>query len=293
MDIADHYLLSEGESMGWFLRNRKSDSPILVILISILAFAFTCPSASAYGQSTGDKWEFTIAPYLFFSGIDGDITVRGRESSVDASFSDIFDALDFGAQLHLEARKDRLGLLGDLTYLKLSGDEDLTRSRAALSADLEIKQWIVEFGGFYRLGEWSAGREARRKLILDVLLGGRYWSLDTELDLRLAVLNQTRSAQFDADEDWIDPFLGARFTADITENLLFNLRGDIGGFDISGCSDFSYNIIALIGWQFRESTTLWLGYRVLYVDYDTGSGGDRFEFDVTMSGPVLGVAFQF
>jgi hypothetical protein len=279
--------------MGRVLGNRKSEYPLLAIVVMILTFSFAFPSASAYGQSAEDKWEFTIAPYLFFSGIDGDVTVRGRESSVDAGFSDIFDALDFGVQLHLEARKDKLGILGDLTYLKLSGDDDLTRSRAALGADLEIEQWIVEFGGFYRLGEWSAGRETPRKLMLDVLLGGRYWSLDTELDLRLAVLNQTRSAQFDGDENWIDPFLGARFTADITENLLFNLRGDIGGFDISGCSDFSYNIIALIGWQFRESTTLWLGYRVLYVDYDTGSGNDQFEFDVTMSGPVLGVAFQF
>ncbi len=208
-------------------------------------------------------------------------------------FPIIFAALDFGAQLHLEARKDRLGLLGDLTYLKLSTGEDLTGSRAALGADLKTEQWIVEFGGFYRLGEWSVGRETRRKLTLDVLLGGRYWSLDTELDLRLAVLNQTRWVQFGGDENWIDPFLGARFTANITENLLFNLRGDIGGYGISGCSDFSYNLIALVGWEFRENTTLLLGYRILYVDYETGSGDDRFEFDVAMNGPIMGVAFQF
>jgi hypothetical protein len=279
--------------MGWTLSKSTRCYSFLAIVVLMLALSLICSTASAYEQSTGDKWEFTIAPYIFFSVIDGDVTVRGQESSVDVGFSGIFDALDFGAQLHFEARRNRFGLLGDLTYLKLSADEDFTRSRAALSADLEIQQWIIEFGGFYRVGEWSAGRETPRKLAFDVLAGGRYWNLDIDLDLSLAVLNQTRSTRLGADENWVDPFLGARFTANITKNLLFNFRGDIGGFGISGCSDFSYYIIALLGWQFYRNTTLMLGYRVLYVDYANGSGEDQFEFDVTMSGPVLGVAYQF
>jgi hypothetical protein len=36
-----------------------------------------------------------------------------------------------------------------------------------------------------------------------------------------------------------------------------------------------------------------VGYRALGVDYDDGNGDDRFEYDVTMSGPYVGMAYRF
>jgi len=38
---------------------------------------------------------------------------------------------------------------------------------------------------------------------------------------------------------------------------------------------------------------LWLGYRALGVDYESGSGANKFEFDAIMHGPIAGVSFYF
>lgn len=95
VNMAGYYLWTECKNMCRVLRNGKSDYPISAMVVLILAFSFVCPSAPAYGQSVGEKWEFTITPYLFFSGVDGDVTVRGRESSVDADFSNYIRRLGF------------------------------------------------------------------------------------------------------------------------------------------------------------------------------------------------------
>ena len=44
---------------------------------------------------------------------------------------------------------------------------------------------------------------------------------------------------------------------------------------------------------FGNDATLHAGYRVLYQDYEDGSGADRFAYDVTTHGPMTGMNFQF
>ena len=35
------------------------------------------------------------------------------------------------------------------------------------------------------------------------------------------------------------------------------------------------------------------GYRAIYQDYKDGSGDDKFEWDVTFHGPILGLVIKF
>jgi hypothetical protein len=58
---------------------------------------------SASGEAAGSKWEFNVIPYFWMAGMGGDLTVKGRDASLDSSFSDIWDDLDFGGQLHVNA----------------------------------------------------------------------------------------------------------------------------------------------------------------------------------------------
>ncbi|MEI8044146.1 MAG: hypothetical protein WCL11_22235, partial [Verrucomicrobiota bacterium] len=51
---------------------------------------------------------------------------------------------------------------------------------------------------------------------------------------------------------------------------------------------FSY-----VNWQFAKWGTLQLGYRWIYADYETGSGQNRFKYEVLTQGPQLGVTFAF
>ncbi len=56
---------------------------------------------------------------------------------------------------------------------------------------------------------------------------------------------------------------------------------------------FSWFGAASINYWFNEGTSASLGYRVLSVDRQEGSGFDQLKWDMTMYGLALGVLFTF
>jgi len=263
----------------------------LTVAIFVVAFQLVGPWAYAQDSpSGGSTWEFHLIPYFWMAGLDGDTTFKGNKSQVDASFSDILDNLDIGVLVHFEAQKERWGFFLDTNYLKLSSDAHVDDPNVGrIDAKLKVEQWLIDFGGVYRFGRWSLEAEQGREISLELLGGGRYWDLKTELDLNAPLAGL--GANVKVSEDWIDPFIGLRLRADLTPKLSLALRGDIGGFGVG--SDFSWNASAIFGYSFSEMISVWLGYRALGVDYEDGSGPDKFAYDVTMSGPIVGLAFKF
>ena len=73
------------------------------------------------------------------------------------------------------------------------------------------------------------------------------------------------------------------------------LRGDVGGFDVG--SQFAWNVIGAFSFDLAmRDGILWsgvLGYRALSVDYEKGSGSNKYEYDVLQHGPILGVTAKF
>jgi hypothetical protein len=61
------------------------------------------------------------------------------------------------------------------------------------------------------------------------------------------------------------------------------------------CSDsvFSFNASVVIGYKITDLLSAWIGYRALSVDYESGSGDNRFVYDVTTHGPMIGLGFYF
>ena len=46
----------------------------------------------------------------------------------------------------------------------------------------------------------------------------------------------------------------------------------------------------------KTKNVIWsgmLGYKALYVDYATGSGLTRYEYDMTMYGPIFGITARW
>ena len=263
----------------------------LIISLCVLMSLFTSQWVYAQNASSGDrKWEFQVIPYFWLASLDGDVTVKGIESSVSLSSSDVLDMLDYGGEVHVEAWKGRWGIFLDPTFLKLSADGHTNRPLVGrIDVDVDLKEWLVEFGGLYTLGSWPLGADGGRALSLDVLGGGRYWYLKSKLNADVPLLGLSRRVE--ESEDWIDPIVGARLRADLTKKLSLTVRGDIGGFRVG--SDFTWNASAIFGYHFSRTISLWLGYRVLGVDYDSGSGSSKFKYDVTMSGPIVGLGFHF
>ena len=65
----------------------------------------------------------------------------------------------------------------------------------------------------------------------------------------------------------------------------------IGGFGIG--SSFVWDLRFLIGYSLSKNANLWFGWEHREMDYDTGRGDDKFEYDLYYTGPILGASFHF
>jgi hypothetical protein len=158
-----------------------------------------------------------------------------------------------------------------------------------------MEQWAVDFGGFYELAKTPVGQDKDKMMYLDLLVGGRYWYLSGDIDVGLVLDtngNQVaRSISQSGSRQWVDPFVGLRTRFQLTKDLMMVFRGDVGGFSIG--SKFAWNVSGYLGYSVSEMVSLWAGYRALGVNYQNGSGNDKFVYDVTIQGPAIGVGFRF
>lgn len=230
----------------------------------------------------GNGWESRGATYLWMANINGTQTVKGQEADLDIGFGDVLDVLDFAAEAHVEALKDNTwGFFIDGTYLKLGPEA----KQGPVHIRIGYKYWLWELGGVYRANTWatSNGRAA-----VDLLLGGRYTSMNVEMDFQNLPLPNIGGSQ-----SWTDLIAGARLVMDLPHNWSLVIRGDVGGFGIGGSSNLSAQGILVARWNFKPAWNLGIGYRALYQDYESGSGPNKFAYDATTHGPLLGLEFRF
>jgi hypothetical protein len=227
-------------------------------------------------------WHVTISPYLWATGLYGDVTVRGRKAELDATFVDILEDTDtlVGFQGHLEVTRGRWGAYGDVFYVKAKV-EDV----GPVGLDVTSRLWFIDFGAQVRILDTTTDRVPG--LTLDVYGGARYSLLEVDLASPGApVLNR--------DVDWIDPIVGARVGVHLSEHAFLLFAGDVGGFGVG--SDFAWSMTGLFGYRWQAAGLEWAvlaGYKALAQDYATGSGVRRFRWDTTMHGPILGLSVRF
>ena len=221
----------------------------------------------------------------------GTTTVRGRTADVNVSTREIFESIsdfDFIFSGQLEVSYERWGFLANGFYYNLGVDEKIL-PRIDLTAG--FSQAIVDFAATYDVSEdlgltdWNSAWEA------DVLLGGRYNLLDAE---EITVTGpRGRRVTASGSEHWIDPIIGGRFQAPVTEDVCLKFRGDVGGFGIGSSSQLTWNIEALGEFQCSKHCRLSLGYRLLDIDQEQGSGNDRFAYDMQLRGPIAQLGFNY
>ena len=256
------------------------------------------PAAAQDGATGADRWQLSIAPYVWGTALKGDVGVGRTESSVDADFKDILDHLNGALMLSLEARKGRFGLLSDSIFADL-GDNTASGSDQ-LKIDAGAKMFIQSLAGTWRVGTWRLADFASTgplSVTLDPYAGARYTFLRAELmgklDLPDLGIDARRTAQ--QDEDWVDPIAGLRTIWNLGERWSLVAAGDVGG--ISTSDQYSAEAWGLVGYHFglfgRTSADLFGGYRVLKQKYEKGNGRDRFDWDMTIHGPIAGLKVTF
>ena len=240
-----------------------------ISVVAMVLLALTVGAVPAAAQGGSD-----LALYMWGTGIDGTVGVGGREADVSRSFSDILKDLQFGGMAAYSHSNGRWAFMADAVIANLGvsgrGEQGVVR------ADIDVDMTLLEAD----LG-WEASDTFR------LFAGARYIDLSNKVELRIG--NQVFRGK--GSESWVDPLVGFRLSTARAHRLGFWLRGDVGGFGAG--SDLAWNASAGVSFRLSDRFSLGLGYRVLDIDYENGSGADRFRYNTQMSGLVAGMAWSW
>jgi len=207
-----------------------------------------------------NRMRLEITPYVWMTTMNGDLTINGETRTINFTYEDFFKFSNVGLNGHIELKKRRWAILFDYNYVDLS--KGTTYTELVLS----------ELGFGWRL--------TKR---LEMIVGGRYFKSEVEYRDDPDQIKKGK-------QSWIDPIIGGRLSWDMTKSIVFTARADIGGFGIG--SKFEWNLMAGVG--YRLSNIIFLAsYRIWYAKYENGSGDNLFIYDLTTSGPSLGMVIRF
>jgi len=226
-----------------------------------------------------NKWHFLLEPYMMFPNMHGTTGLGGLPNAqVDENPGDIFKNLQFGVMLYAEAIKGFWTVSSDLTYMKLKSDVNI--KNGIVSGTAEIKQLAWELAVMRKLAPW-----------FELGLAFQLNNIKSDVDLVINTSGGPQQRTSKIDESWVDPSVLTRVKFDLSRKWFFQFRGNIGGGGIG--SDLYWQLQSYFGYRFSKQFHLSAGYRVIYIDYETGSGDDRFVYDMTTFGPVLRFGFDF
>jgi hypothetical protein len=244
------------------------------LLLAVLA-------SSAHAQDAPDGgWHFLVEPYAMFPNMKGEAGIGNLPPAhVDEDPQDIFDNLQMGAMLFFEARNDRWALSSDLLYMDL--EADIAAGALVAGGEVSVSQLGWELAALRRLAPW-----------FELGLGLTYNQIEADVNLEFnGPIVPPVSAGLT--EEWIDPTLVARATWPFGEKWFFQARANLGGFGIGNASELNWQLQADVGYRPSAKWRFTFGYRVIDIDYDQGSGADRFVYDVQTFGPVLRLGYSF
>lgn len=246
---------------------RRTGKCALVAVSCVLALT------TAARAQTSDSWRFSIAPYGWMAGLEGDAGIGPVVANVDIGFSKILDALKFAAMAYGEARKAPWVLGVDGMYVSV-GDSRVFAVRGDTGSFVfRQRETIVQPMGGYSFGSDSLG--------VDALLGARYWNLRADLDIDRA--SRPNGTARSSSRAWWDVTGGARLHWKPGSRLRLVAGGDVG----AGGSDNSWQGYVSGGVNVWSRGLLSLAYRHLSVDYDHRA----FLFDVATKGVMVSLTF--
>lgn len=253
-----------------------------IIIGSFLLLALGHASASVIApELTGNHslasaesgWQIRAAIYGWGTALDGDVTLRGNNAPVNASFEDILDKLDFAFMGAVEVSNGKWGVLSDLFYAELS----VSNTQGNRSFSSEFSQFI---GNFVITRNLMDDKKTR----LDIYAGARVNSLGASLDIQTNFIGTFSGSD---EKSWVDPIIGVRVQRELPNAFFVRMVGDIGGFGVS--SESTWQALAGLGYHLNDSSSVMLGYRGLGTDYQDG----QFGYNVISHGLLLGYECKF
>ena len=235
-------------------------------MLKKMTFAIVGLGLAAGATPVSAQWAFSVTPYVWWSGLNGDARVDGGPVvELDSSASDF----DFVPMLTFRGTSDTWGFLTDLAFTPGSVTGRVLDNAIIVDVDNFIGTALLTYD------VTPAGGS-------EVFVAGGL----RVLDARATVPTFDAEPEREGGRTWVDPVfgVGARYGT----SVLLNLYGDLGGFGIS--SDFTYQLYGTVGYAFTRVVSARAGYRLVRNNYQDGG---EFLYEVSQSGFLLGVTFGF
>jgi hypothetical protein len=225
-----------------------------------------------------EGWEFTLTPYAWLAGVDGQLgAVPGFPAAdISLSFKDVLEDLDYAGFLTGAARNGPWVLLLDTSLVQTTATQKIGGA-AVNSVEVRSRTANLALGVGRRV---AAGPQ----YTLEAYAAARWWSVENEFTVKLA---GGGSESRDSDASWIDPLIGGIYRRSFDDRWSLLATAEVGGFGIG--SDLTWGGIAAVNYAMSDWADLTVGYRYLSVDYDS----DGFVYDVAQSGPLIGIRLSF
>jgi len=139
----------------------------LTVITAVLILTLTSPAVFAQGDA--DTWEFSLAPYLWAVGLDGDMVVGGQPVEMDLDFDELLDEVEYALTFHFQAKKGDWSFIVDPTIIKIESEQKIGPTKVDVEMDYVLTEALV---GYRIAPKW------------DLLGGVRYWLMDTQVDIQ-------------------------------------------------------------------------------------------------------------
>ncbi len=240
-------------------------------LIGALLALMAWPATAAGG------WQNSILLYGQGVYLDGSakFTDAERRVEVDVESHDIVDKLKVAGFGRYRGENDTWALVADVNAANLGDHKQTNLGKTELSFDMTIMQ----LDAAYKMNQtW------------ELFAGARWVQWKSYIDITPAITQDRYRIK--SDTDMIDPIVGFRgigkFGAEGKGRVAF--QGDIGG---GGGTDFTWQSILTLGYQATENWSVWLGARILSLDYTDQGSRNKSSGNLKMWGPTFGVGIHF
>ncbi len=243
----------------------------------------------------GDTWLIRIQPRVWFVAPEGDVRLPGSSRSLDVGRLDL-DELRVAPFGEVNVQADRL--LFTFSGMSTKNSSDLTADRAftlgnvSVSAgdDVESRLRFSTFNvtGGYKVWQHEFTDDARpntlpsRNVLRLWLVGGLRVN---DLDFRIESGGQRQTG----DDTWFDAVGGIKTEFQFLEAFSADAEATLGGLDGS----FSLDIAFSLSYRPVDWVAAQVGYRLLFIEREDGSGSGQFGYDGSFAGLFAGVTFRF
>ncbi len=152
-----------------------------LVMLTLLVVVPRAQAQTEISQARADKssepWHVSVSPYVWFAGLNLNVTVNAVNAPIRESFQDVADNLKVGALGLIDLRKGKLGTVHDLMYIRVGEQTQVPWGQTLLPLNVSVRTFTYSPAITY---EVITGQ----RFGADILGGLRYYHVGTQVSIQ-------------------------------------------------------------------------------------------------------------